>query len=78
MLIFIQQKIITKLDEDSVFRMKCAIAMNITERGVYNIVKRYIEQPSGNCNLTKLAAIKFFQSEGFNDDEIFYSKEPAV
>lgn len=74
---FIKQSIIKKLNEDASFRMKLAIELQITERGVYNIVKRYINNATANSTLTKLAAIEFFRSEGFDDKEIFFTKSPA-
>lgn len=77
MLFYIQPKIIKKLDEDGHLRTKLAVAMMVTERGVYNMVKRYIEKPAPNSNLTKKAVLEFFKTEGYSEDEILTKDKPA-
>ena len=64
----VSEKIRQKLLNERDFRLGTALAMKISENNVRNLAKANSE------NLTKYSAIKFFESEGFSEDEIFEAK----
>jgi len=70
MKLFITDKLIKELDANSALRTELALALGISERGVYNNVRRCMEGPYPNCTLTKLAAVRFLESKGYTQDEI--------
>lgn len=62
----IAQIIIEKLLNDKNFRLNTALALGMTER----MVQINAQNNTVNGNLTKIAAIKYFQSQGFKEEEI--------
>lgn len=54
-----------KLLNDKDFRLRTALALQVTERNVQNLAK------NNSDNLTKAAAVKFYKSTGLKDKEIF-------
>lgn len=76
---FININLIQDLEKDSKLRHELAVEMEISERAVYNTIKRYLETPLPNCSLTKLAAVNFFKSKGITEEEIFEPEaQPAT
>lgn len=75
---FIKLKLMQELDSNSPLRHELAVAMEISERAVYNTVRRYLDQPFPNSVLTKLAAVRFFESKGFKEEEVFTENQPAL
>jgi len=61
--------IIEKLLNDKDFRLRTALALQVTERNIQNLAK------NNSDNLTKAAAVKFYKSTGLKDKEIF-EEEP--
>jgi hypothetical protein len=53
-----------KIINDRDFRLKTAIALQVTERNIQILAKK------NSDNLTKYAAIKFFLSTGLKESEI--------
>ena len=78
MLYFITLPIIEKLDTDGDLRMKLALELGISERAVYNAVKKYLKEPFANSSFTKIAAVEFFQSWGLDREDILTLEKPAV
>lgn len=77
MLYFLNPDIIQCIIADTNFRLKLALALEIGERPVYNTAKKYQEKPFGNSTFTKMAAVKFFEQEGYHIDEILTTQLPA-
>lgn len=76
---FININLIQDLEKDSKLRHELAVEMEISERAVYNTIKRYLEEPLPNCSFTKLAAVNFFKSKGITEEEIFEAElQPAT
>lgn len=75
---FIKLKLIEQLDSDSILRTELALALKITERAVYNTVRRYLADPVPNSSLTKIAAMNFFKSKGLAEDDIITTEKPVV
>ena len=77
---FININLIKKLDEDSMLRHELAVSMMLSERAIYNTIRRYLQEPIPNCTLTKLAAVNFFKEKGYSDEEIFQvaTEQPAT
>lgn len=63
----LSQIIIEKLLNDKNFRLNTAIVLDVTERNVQILA----DKNSVNSNLTKIAAINYYKSQGFTDDQIF-------
>lgn len=79
MLYFINKSLLKELDSDIYFRTRLAAEMNISERAIYNIVKRCLEQNMPNTSLTKLSAIAHFRKQGYKDEDIYHiKKQPAM
>lgn len=77
MLYFINSDIINKLNDDIHLRTRLAASMHITERAIYNVVKKYLVEPVPNSSLTKISAINFFKEEGYTEEEIYYTQKPT-
>jgi len=78
MLYFLNPDIIQCIITDTNFRLKLALALEIGERPVYNTAKKYQMKPFGNSTFTKMAAVKFFEQEGYSIDEILTTEQPAI
>lgn len=61
----VSQLIIKRLKNDREFRLRTAIALGVTERNVQKLAEK------GSDNLTKAAAVKFYESTGLTEKEIF-------
>jgi plasmid maintenance system antidote protein VapI len=57
--------ILEKLLKDKDFRLRTALALQVTERNIQNLAKNKSD------NLTKAAAVKFYKSTGLKEEEIF-------
>lgn len=77
MLYFLSPQIIECIITDTNFRLKLALALEIGERPVYNTAKKYKDKPFGNSTFTKMAAVKFFEQEGYSIDDILTTDQPA-
>lgn len=75
---FIKLNLIEELDKDSIMRTELALALNISERAVYNTVRRYMIKAFPNSSFTKIAAIKYFQSKGYSEEDIIFVPEQPV
>ena len=73
---YIKINLIKDLESNSQLRHELAVAMELSERAIYNTVKLYLEDPIKNCNFTKFAAIKFFKEKEFLD--FLTEEKPAV
>jgi len=63
----ISQVIIEKLLNNKNFRLNTALVLGMTER----MVQINAQNNTVNGNLTKAAAVKYFKSQGFKEEEIF-------
>lgn len=77
MLYYLNPKIIESILSDTNFRLKLALALEIGERPVYNTAKKYMKEPFGNSTFTKMAAVKFFEQEGYSEEQILTTEQPA-
>lgn len=76
MKLFITQKLLTELDGNALLRTELALALEMSERGIYNNVRRCLEAPYPNCTLTKLAAVRFLESKGYTQEDIITEEQP--
>lgn len=74
---YIKAQIIDKLDSDIKFRIGLAFALGIVDRAISNFLKKYKENPFPNSNLTKKAALDYFESEGFNEEKVLTKEIPV-
>lgn len=77
MMYYLNFDIIRRILEDSNFRLGLALALGVGERAVSNTAKKYNEQPFGNSTFTKMAAVNFFESEGYTSENILTTEQPA-
>lgn len=61
----VSEQILDKIKRDRVFRFGVAMALGISERQVYNLIK------NNSDNLTKYKAVEYYLSQGFSESEIF-------
>lgn len=78
MKLFITDKLIQELDGNPILRTELALALEMSERGIYNTVRRCMAQPLANCTLTKLAAIRFLESKGYTQEDIITEEQPVT
>ena len=69
----ISQLIIEKLLNDKNFRLNTALVLGTTER----MVQINAQNNTVNGNLTKIAAVNYFKSQGFQEEEIFETVEQS-
>lgn len=77
MIYYLKLEINRRILEDSNFRLGLALALGVGERAVSNAAKKYNDQPFGNSSLTKMAAVKFFEQEGYSSEDILTTEQPA-
>lgn len=75
---FIKLNLVQQLESDSTLRRELAFAMKIGEQAIYKMVQKYLQNPTPNSSLTKLAAVEFFESKGFKKEEFITHDKPAV
>ncbi|WP_278380949.1 hypothetical protein [Chryseobacterium arthrosphaerae] len=78
MTFYIQKEIIERLETDVRFRGGLAFAMGVVDRAIYNFLLKYKEKPFPNSNLTKKAALEYFKTEGYNEDQVLTENMPAL
>lgn len=78
MAFYIKNEIIQRLNDDVKFRVRLAAALGVSERSVYDIIKKCQVKPIPNSTFTKKAALNFFESEGYNEDEYLTNEIPVV
>lgn len=61
----VSPQIIEKLINDKNFRLKTALALQVSERNVQILAEK------NSDNLTKMAAVMVYRGEGFTDEDIF-------
>ncbi len=78
MKLFITDKLIKELDGNNLLRTELALALEMSERGIYNTVRRCMAKPIPNSTLTKLAAIRFLESKGYTQEDIVTEEQPVT
>lgn len=78
MAFYIKNEMIQQLNENGKFRIRLAAALEVSDRAVYDIVKKSLKKPIPNSTLTKKAALDFFKQEGFEEDSFLTKIKPVV
>lgn len=77
MTFYIQKKIIEHLETDKRFRGGLAFSLGVVDRAIYNFILKYKDQPFANSNLTKKAALEYFKTEGYKEDQVLTKEIPV-
>ncbi|QWA38844.1 hypothetical protein [Chryseobacterium sp. ZHDP1] len=77
MTFYIQKEIIEHLETDVRFRGGLAFSLGVVDRAIYNFILKYKEKPFANSNLTKKAALEYFRTEGYEEDQVLTQEIPV-
>jgi len=77
MTFYIKKEIIELLETDKRFRGGLSFSLGVVDRAIYNFILKYKEKPFANSNLTKKAALEYFKTEGFEEDQVLTQEIPV-
>lgn len=75
---YIRREILIRLKQDIPFRVGLALALGVTERAVYDTIKKCMENALSNSSFTKKAALKYFEQHGYTEEEVLTEEIPAI
>lgn len=78
MAFYIKNEMIQQLNDNGKFRIRLAAALEVSDRAVYDIVKKSLKKPIPNSTLTKKAALEFFKEAGYEEDSFLTKIKPVV
>lgn len=78
MTFYIKNEIIDRLKSDIRFKQGLAYSLGVVEQAINNFLKKYTENPFANSNLTKKAALEYFKNEGYDEEKVLTTENPAL
>ncbi|WP_300685490.1 hypothetical protein [Chryseobacterium sp.] len=78
MAFYIKNEMIQRLNKDGKLRIRLAAALEVSDRAVYDVVKKSQKKPIANSTFTKKAALDFFKMEGYEEDSFLTNEIPVI